>query len=65
MRYKDDPHTERIKIFINGRRPINNTGVQINRKELTRTFMMISNSEKPFSLHGLNNNISAFSGLTL
>ena len=35
------------------------TGIQMNRKELTKTFMMISNWKKPFGLHGLYKAISA------
>ena len=43
--------TVRVKIFImaeNG----HNIGFQMNREELTNTFMMISNWKKPFGLHG-------------
>ena len=35
-----DPRTETIN--YDGHRPINNTGIQMKRKELTKTFMMIS-----------------------
>ena len=35
----------------------------MNQKELTKTFMMISNWIKPFGLHGLYKNISALKGL--
>ena len=28
-------------------------GIQMNRKGLTKTFMMILNGEKPFGIHGL------------
>ena len=38
LMYKDDPRTERIKIFL-----MHNIRIQMNRKELTKTFMMISN----------------------
>ena len=31
----------------------------MNQKEVTETFMMISDWEKPFDLHGLYTNISA------
>ena len=31
----------------------------MKQKELTKTFMMISNQEKTFDLHGLYKNISA------
>ena len=39
----------------------------MKRKELTRTFMMISNCEVglPFGLHGFHKTILASSGLTL
>ena len=30
----------------------------MNQKELTKTFMMISNCQKPFDLHDLYKNIS-------
>ena len=30
-----------------------NIGIQMKRKELTKTLMMISNWIKPFGLHGL------------
>ena len=32
-----------------------NIGSQMKRKELTKTFMMISNWKKHFGLHGLHN----------
>ena len=35
----------------------------MNQKELTKTFMMISNLKKPFGLHGLYENNSALKGL--
>ena len=35
----------------------------MNREELPKTFMMISNSKQPFSLHGLNKNNSELQGL--
>ena len=38
------------RIISNGRRPINNIGIQMKQKELTKTFMMISNWEKHFCL---------------
>ena len=34
----------------------------MNRKELTKTFMMISKMKKPFSLHGFLKNIQYFKG---
>ena len=40
-------------------RPI---GIQMNQKELTKTFVMISNWEKPFGLHGLYKMIQRFKG---
>ena len=33
LTYKDDPRTERNKIFV-----ISNIGIQMNQKELTKTF---------------------------
>ena len=30
-------------------------GIQMKQKDLTKTFMMISNWKKPFSLHGFYN----------
>ena len=39
-----------------------NIRIQMSLKELTKTFMMISNWKKSFGLHGLNKN-SAFEGL--
>ena len=38
LTYKDDPCTERIKILI----LIHNIGIQMEQKELTKSFMMIS-----------------------
>ena len=38
-------------------------GIQMNWKELTKTFMQISNWSKTSSLHDLNKNISALKGL--
>ena len=36
-----------------------NIDIQMKRKELTKTFMMISNLNKPFGIHGLcKNNLS-------
>ena len=40
-----------------------NIGIQMKRKERTETSMMISNCKRPFSLHGLYNNITALQGL--
>ena len=37
-----------------------NIGIQMNRKELTKTFTIISNWKEPFGLHGLYKNISAW-----
>ena len=34
-------------------------GIQMKRKELTKTFMMTSNWKKPFDLHGLYKHIPA------
>ena len=34
----------------------------MNQKELTKTFMTISNWKKPFSLHALYKNIQRFKG---
>ena len=36
-----------------------NIDIHMNQKELTETFMTISNSKKPFGLHGLYKIISA------
>ena len=52
--YKDGPLADRIKVFIMVVDSYN-MGIQKNREELTETFMMILNWEKPFSLQGLNN----------
>ena len=38
-------------------------GIQMNHKELTKTFMIISNWNKPFGLHELYKINSAFEGL--
>ena len=37
-------------------------GIQMNRKELNMTFMMISDWKKTFGLHGFHKNISALKG---
>ena len=37
-------------------------GIQMSRKELTKTFIMITNWIKPFGLHGLYKNIQRFEG---
>ena len=42
MTYRNVPRTERNSLFYNGRRP-QHRYIQMNRKELTKTFMMISN----------------------
>ena len=34
----------------------------MNRKELTKTFIVISNYKKPFDLHGLYNFFQRFKG---
>ena len=34
-------------------------GIQMTQKDLTKTFMMISNWTKPFGLHGIYKTISA------
>ena len=51
LTYKDGPRTERIKIFLTV--VDHNTGIKINRKELTETFMTISNWKNPIGLHDL------------
>ena len=43
LTYKDGYRTERVKIFMIVVDPMHNIGIQMNRKEMTRTFMMISN----------------------
>ena len=44
LTYKDGPRTERIKYLL---WPYTyNIGIQMNRKEITKTFMMISNWKK-------------------
>ena len=47
---KVDSRAVKIKIFID---------IQMNRKQLTKTFMMISNWIKPFGFYGLCKSISA------
>ena len=37
-------------------------GIQINQEELTKTFMMISNRNKPFGLHAFLKLIQRFKG---
>ena len=37
---------------------------QMNQKELTKTFMMISNLKKPFGVHGIFKNYQRFNPLT-
>ena len=58
--YKNGLRTERIKIIIltvdSGN--IGNIGIQMKRKELTKTFMMISIWKIHSSLHDLYENIS-------
>ena len=49
-------------LYYSGRRP-HNIGVQLKKKELTKTFRMISNLKKTFWFHGLYENISALEGL--
>ena len=49
--------------FSDGCRPINNTGIQIKREELTKPFKMISNRSKLFGLQDLYKIISALQGL--
>ena len=39
-----------------------NIGSQMNKKELIKTFIMISNWNKPFGLHGFYKNKSAVKG---
>ena len=43
--YKDSPRTERVKIFMIAVDP--SIGIQMKRKELTKTFMIISNRKNP------------------
>ena len=45
--------------IYNGRRHI---GIQMNQKELTKTFMMISILKKPFGLQGFHRKIQRFKG---
>ena len=52
---QDGPRTERVKIFLMAVY----IGIQMKQKELTKTFMMISNWIKTFCLHGLYKNNSA------
>ena len=59
-----DLRTVRVKIFIIAVDKFN-ICIQMRRKELTKTFMMISNCKKNFGLHGLYENISTLYGLTL
>ena len=47
---KVDPRTVRIILFVMAVDPINR-GIQIKRKELAKTRMMLSNWKKPFGLH--------------
>ena len=42
---KVDPHTVRVKIFPTA--VTHDIGIQMNQKELIKTFMMISNWKKP------------------
>ena len=48
--------TERIKKMYNSRIPMD---IQMKRKELTKTFMIIYKLLKPFGLHGLHAYMSA------
>ena len=41
LRYKNDPRTERIIIFLMA--IYHNIGIQMKQKKLTKTFMMILN----------------------
>ena len=41
---------------------IDNIGIQMNQKELTKTFIMISNLKKIFGLHDLYNLIQRCRG---
>ena len=44
LTYKDGPRTERLKIFLTAVHPYySNIGIQVKQKELTKTFVMISN----------------------
>ena len=56
-RQKSNPALKELTIY-NGRRPIT-YGLQIKQKELTKSFRTFSNWKRPFSLYGLNTNISA------
>ena len=47
LTYKDGAHTEGIKICTMAVDLLYNIGIQMKRKELTKTFMMISNGKKP------------------
>ena len=53
MMYKNGPSTERIKIVLMAILYTHNISIQINQKELTKTFIMISKRKNPFGLHGL------------
>ena len=52
LTYKDDPRTERIKIFIMTIDTCH-IGIQMKQKELTKLLMMISNRNIPFDLQDL------------
>ena len=52
--FKVDPRAERNNNYL--KCPLtHDIGLQMKQKELTKTFMMISNWEKTFGLHGLYN----------
>ena len=57
MTSTDGLRTGRTKLFILAVDPY--VGIQMSRKELTKTFMMILNWKTPFSLHGSYTNMSA------
>ena len=61
---KVDPRYVRIKISIMVVYT-HNIGIQMKRKELTKTFMMISNSKTPFGLQGFHKKHSALQELLI
>ena len=64
LTYKDDPHTERIKIIIMTVDPkhskIQSTGIQMKQEEPTKTnYDDFKLKKNPIGLHSLYTNISA------
>ena len=55
--YKEGSRAEIIKILLMP--VVHNIGILMKRKELTKTFMIISNRKNPFALHGVYTDISA------